>query len=190
MYILREKKKLIGMIILSSVLMLIQSCSQPEKSEWRTELEKDILLHGHRNWILVVDAAYPYQSKQAIKTIATGESQLYVVKEVLDAIEDAGHVSPEIFLDKEIDFVPEEDAPGITNYTEELQTLLSGKKINKILHEQMIEKVDDAAKTFQILVLKTELTIPYTSVFIRLDCGYWNADQEQNMRNKMKVVEE
>jgi len=190
MCILRKKKKFISMSLLLISLMFIQCCSQPEKSKWRTELEKDILLYGHRNWILVVDAAYPYQGKQAIKTIATGESQLYVLKEVLNAIGNAEHVSAEIFLDKEIDFVSEEEAPGINNYTEELQKLLSGEKINKILHEEMIEKVDDAANTFQILVLKTEMTIPYTSVFLRLDCGYWNTEQEQNLRNKMKIMEE
>jgi hypothetical protein len=30
------------------------------------------------------------------------------------------------------------------------------------------------------------MTIPYTSLFIRLDCKYWSADQEANLRKKMK----
>jgi hypothetical protein len=29
------------------------------------------------------------------------------------------------------------------------------------------------------------MTIPYTSVFIRLDCKYWSADQEKRLREKM-----
>ena len=36
-----------------------------------------------------------------------------------------------------------------------------------------------------MLVLKTNMTIPYTSVFIRLDCKYWTADQEKRLRSKM-----
>ncbi len=40
-------------------------------------------------------------------------------------------------------------------------------------------------KTFHILVLKTRMTIPYTSVFIRLECGYWSADAEKRLRAAM-----
>jgi hypothetical protein len=29
------------------------------------------------------------------------------------------------------------------------------------------------------------MTVPYTSVFIRLDCKYWSADQESRLRQKM-----
>jgi hypothetical protein len=29
------------------------------------------------------------------------------------------------------------------------------------------------------------LTIPYTSVFLRLDCGYWTDEQEKKLRAKM-----
>ena len=157
-----------------------------QQADWRKELKQQLGLHGHRNWILVVDAAYPFQSKPAIKTIATGEKQLDVVKEVLEAIEKAPHVYPEVFLDKEIDFVPEKEAKGINAYKDELFELLQGKSVSRELHEGMIAKIDEAAKTFNILVLKTDLTIPYTSVFFRLDCGYWNGEQEAEMRRLMK----
>ena len=136
--------------------------------------------------ILVVDAAYPFQSKPAIKTIATGEKQLDVVNEVLKAVENAPHIYPEVFLDKEIDFVLEKQAKGIEAYKKELNQLLKGKSVTKELHEELIATIDEAAKTFNILILKTDLAIPYTSVFIRLDCGYWNGDQENEMRERMK----
>ena len=156
------------------------------EGNWKTELKKDIQLHGHRNWILIVDAAYPYQSKSAIKTIATGVTQIEVVKEVLNAVENASHVDAEIFLDKEIDFVPEADYHEIKQYKKQLKKLINGKNVEKILHEEMIAKIDESAKTFHILVLKSDMVIPYTSVFIRLDCGYWNGEQEQKMRTDMK----
>ena len=134
----------------------------------------------------MVDAAYPFQSKPAIKTIATGEKQLDVVKEVMKAVENAPHIYPEVFLGKEIDFVPEKQAKGIEAYKKELNKLLKGKSVTKELHEELIATIDEAAKTFNILVLKTDLTIPYTSVFIRLDCGYWNGEQEKKIRELMK----
>ena len=52
-------------------------------------------------------------------------------------------------------------------------------------HEEIISKLDEAGKTFHILVLKSRLTIPYTSVFIRLECGYWSADAEKRLREAM-----
>ena len=45
--------------------------------------------------------------------------------------------------------------------------------------------IDEAGKTFQVLVFKTNMTIPYTSVFIRLDCKYWTDEQEKRLREKM-----
>jgi len=37
-----------------------------------------------------------------------------------------------------------------------------------------------------VLVLKTTMTIPYSSVFIRLDCKYWSADAEKRLRARMR----
>ena len=159
---------------------------QDEEPGWKDILKEQIELHGHRNWILVVDAAYPYQSKPAIKTIATGDKQLGVVREVLKAVDRAPHVYAEVFLDKEIDYVPEEEAKGIDAYRKNLLKMLEGRNVSKELHEELIAMIDEAATVFNILVLKTELTIPYTSVFIRLDCGYWNAEQEKMLRERMK----
>ncbi len=175
----------LSLLVLVIVVFFQPAIGQNSSSEWRKELQEQIQLHGHRNWILIVDSAYPFQSKSAINTIATGESQLAVVTEVLDAVDEANHIYPEVFLDKEIDFVPEKNAKGIDSYKSDLYTLLKGRNVTKELHEELIATIDEAAKTFNILVLKTDLTIPYTSVFLRLDCGYWNGDQEKEMRKLM-----
>ena len=51
---------------------------------------------------------------------------------------------------------------------------LKGQKVTSLPHEKTIEQLDEAGQTFHVLLLKTDLTLPYTSVFIRLDCGYWS----------------
>ena len=71
------------------------------KKNWEVQFDELLPLLGHRNWILVVDKAFPLQS-----------------------------------------------APGMTN-------------------------------------IKTEHIMPYTSVFIELDCGYWSAEKEATLRNLM-----
>jgi hypothetical protein len=35
-------------------------------------------------------------------------------------------------------------------------------------------------------MVKTTLAVPYTSVFLELDCGYWASEAEAKMREKMK----
>ena len=42
-----------------------------------------------------------------------------------------------------------------------------------------------SSKTFRVLIIKTTLTIPYTSVFLQLDCAYWSAAAESRLRAKM-----
>ena len=39
-----------------------------------------------------------------------------------------------------------------------------------------------------MLIIKTPMTLPYTSVFFQLECGYWNAESEQQLRDAMKDV--
>jgi TorA maturation chaperone TorD len=46
-------------------------------------------------------------------------------------------------------------------------------------------RIDEAGKTFRILFIKTTATIPYTSVYMRLDCGYMSDDVERKIRTAM-----
>jgi len=145
-------------------------------------------LLGHRNWILIVDSAYPLQTSLGVETIETGRDQLVVTRTVLEQINASSHVRPIVFLDAELPFVSEDDAPGATSYRASISALLKGVPVQYAPHENIITDIDEAGKTFHILVLKTKLAIPYTSVFIRLDCKYWSADAEKRLREKMSVT--
>jgi hypothetical protein len=156
-----------------------------QATDWRARLQEELPLLGHRNWIAVVDSAYPLQTSAGIETVNTNADQLEVVKAVLDQLAKARHVRPFIFTDAELKAVPENDAPGVTAYREALTKLVSKADAQSLPHEEIISKLDDAGKTFHILVLKTNLTIPYTSVFIRLECAYWKPDAEKRLRKAM-----
>lgn len=159
---------------------------QAMEENWKTEVEKTLKLFGHRNWIVIADSAYPEQSNPAIKTITIDESQLEAVEIISDLIEKAKHVDANIFIDKEMAFVPEKDAKGIASYRTNLNKVLEGKPVKTKLHEDIIRELDASAKLFNVLIIKTDLAIPYTSVFFQLECGYWNADAEKNMRQELE----
>jgi len=149
---------------------------------WHSQLDGALAVYGHRNWIVVADSAYPKQSAAGIETIATGQGQIEVLEAVLDAVAKAPHVQAIVMLDAELDSVAEADAPGITDYRSQLQATLQGKQVKVMPHEEIIAELDKASEMFNVLLLKTDMVLPYTSVFLQLDCGYWNADKEKRLR--------
>jgi hypothetical protein len=152
------------------------------RSDWEQKLHATLPLFGHRNWIVVADAAYPAQSKPGIETIVACGDQIHVLGKVINAIAASKHIRASIYLDQELDFVAQRDAHGILRYRRELEPLLVGLNSKRLPHEQIIHKLDLSALAFRILIIKTDFTIPYTSVFFELECGYWNAESEQNLR--------
>ena len=142
-------------------------------------------LFGHRNWIVVADSAYPAQSRPGIDTIVSGAGQIEVARTVLGAIAASKHVRANIYLDQELQFVAETDAPGVSRFRTQLARLLKSATSTTLPHEQIIAKLDQTAQIFRVLIIKTKLTIPYTSIFFELDCGYWSADAEQRLRRAM-----
>ena len=171
---------------MKSILFLLLMSTNLTAQTWKKSLLERLPYLGHRNWIAVVDAAYPAQTSAGIETILCDEPQAAVVKAVIEALAKTKHVRPVIFLDKELKFVSEIDAPGITDYRNALNVMLSNNKPEVIPHEKNISMLDEAGKTFKIILLKTHLTLPYTSVFFRLDCGYWTDEAEKQLRKAMQ----
>lgn len=183
-------------IVLATVIL--GACNQPKvaekaipiietkkESNWKLDLEAKLKLFGHRNWIVIADAAYPQQSNPAIETITIDASQLEAVEFVNNLVTKATHVDANIFIDKEMAFVSEKNAQGITTYRNKLNKILEEKSTKTMLHEDIIRELDASAKLFNVLILKTDLAIPYTSVFFQLECGHWNESSEKELRNAL-----
>ena len=170
------------------LVLLLGGCrSAPVRpgAAWRQTLERELPVLGHRNWIVIADSAYPAQTSPGVETIYTGSTQLETLKAVLAALDRAKHVRPIIHLDAELEHVPEALAPGVAAYRSGLKSLLKDRGVLTLPHEQLIARLAEAGRTFRVLILKTDLTIPYTSVFLQLDCGYWGPDAEKQLRAAM-----
>jgi hypothetical protein len=76
--------------------------------------------------------------------------------------------------------------PRAHNELRRAPILLTGPEVRALPHEEIIAKLDRAGEFFRVLVVKTNMRIPYTSVFSELDCGYWNAQAEKKLRASMK----
>jgi len=170
------------------IVLLFSSCHQNSKetTTWHAEFQQKLPLLGHRNWILVVDKAFPLQSAQGMTMINTGEQLPIVLEEVMSSISKTKHVKPIVFTDLELNFISEDLSPGVDGQKKSILSSLNSYKVNTILHNEVFAKLDSASRLFNVIVLKTESTTPYSSVFIQLDCAYWDSSKEMKLREKLE----
>ena len=184
--------KKIGLYLLFLVLgcnscdFFLPGKSAVSEKGWKEQLNDELPLLGHRNWILVVDKAFPAQTASGITVINTGESLQDVLQFTLQKIDRSLHVRPNVYTDKELEFITPKMVPYIESYKKQLQKNLRDLTPQTLLHDSVFVKIDKASKLFKVLVLKTEEVIPYSSVFIQLDCRYWSAENEKILRELMK----
>jgi len=179
---------LLFLLVLNSCEFFLPGKSTPIEANWQEQLNSELPLLGHRNWILVVDKAFPAQTASGIKVINTNESLQDVLDFTLQKIDRSLHVKPIIYTDRELQYITPLQVPFIDTYKKELQKTLKGIQPQTMLHDTVFVKIDQASKLFKVLVLKTEETIPYSSVFIQLDCKYWSPEEEIALRELMKQL--
>lgn len=175
-----------SLIIAASFLF---PAGQAANEQGMAQVAAKLPLLGHRNWIVIADSAYPLQTSAGIETITIHEDHAYIVKVVLDMLDKQKHVKPVIYTDSELDYISEKYAPGITGLRNSLKKIFGERKIQSLAHEDIIAKLDKAGKTFQVIIIKSTCTLPYSSVFFELDCGYWNEEGENALREAIKTGE-
>lgn len=153
---------------------------------WQKELQEQLPMLGHRNWILVVDKAYPLQSSSGIDYIYADENLPSVLDYVMKQLNNSTHVRPVAFTDKELSYITEQQASGVEEFRKELNKTMEGNEVQTLAHDSVFRLLDQSSKLFKVLVIKTNQTIPYSSVFLQLDCRYWDANRENQLRQRMK----
>ena len=186
---MKQIHPLTALVMLVSFVLLTASCSQKKPLEelktWQEVLEEDLHLLGHRNWILVVDKAFPEQSSPGMKYIYVDQDLLPTLDHVLGALDKSTHVKPVIYQDKELSFIKEEQVNGIETFRSAAAKTLDGRAVNTLLHDEVFQMLDESSSLFRVLVIKTNCILPYTSVFLQLDCSYWGPENEKTLREQM-----
>ncbi|MGJ1516700.1 RbsD/FucU domain-containing protein [Sphingobacterium siyangense] len=186
-------KKWINNLLLFMMFAVMVACESsprhlgdpPLKPDWKDLFSQQLPLLGHRNWILIVDKAYPAPATKNMLIINTGRKMPEVLDTALRLLDKQTHIRPVFYQDKELGYLDETIAPGLKAYQESLKKLLPNIKLTPLMHEEVFAKMDKAAQLFGVVVLKTESTLPYSSLFIELDCKYWDADRERILRQRL-----
>lgn len=174
---------------MKKLLLAALSCSMLALgADWQKVLAERLPAYGHRNWIVVADSAYPSQAKDGIETVVADADQVQVLEFVLAALAKSKHVTPIVHTDTELNYLDDVQAAGVEGYRARLAAIFKDKVIEALPHEKIIERLDAVSRTFRVLIIKTNMTIPYTSVFLQLDCAYWGPDAEKGLRAKMAAA--
>jgi hypothetical protein len=94
-------------------------------------------------------------------------------------------VRPLILLDEELDSVAERDAMGITVFRSQMNRLFDGTTVGVMERAKTVELLQEEAKRRRVLILKTDFTLPYSSIFIQLDHREWTSAAETRLREEM-----
>jgi hypothetical protein len=170
-----------------AILVLLTTASSfAQVKGWHQILEERLPYFGDQNWIVVADSAFPLRSAPGIETIVSSDSHVNTVRQVLDLLSKQMHVRPIIHTDLELEHLAEQDAPGISAYRQLLaglvEKLLPEPPARATYHISNVHTIDEAAKTYNVLIIKTNMALPYTPVFFELRAGYWSDAAEKRLR--------
>ena len=176
--------------------MLLSSCNPQGQSDanqtthaqnwnWQTILQEKLPLLGHRNWVVITDMAYPLQAKDGITTLYATEPYAEVLSTVAQMIEATPHVYAHVYQDNELSFLSEDICPGIDDLKADMNKALANADVTPVDHEQLIARLDSVSNLFEVVIIKTPLTKPYTSTFFELDCKYWDSDKQALLNAKI-----
>lgn len=155
-------------------------------NDWKGAVATQVNQLGYRNWIVVTEASFPAHSRPGIRQVSAPVEIPEAVDFVLRAIEQTEHVRPRIYISREIRSVENDYAPGVEELRKRISASLHSHESTELDHQALLTLIEDANRSFDVLVVRTNTAVPYSSVFMELQPGYWDSDSEQHLREKMQ----
>jgi L-fucose mutarotase/ribose pyranase (RbsD/FucU family) len=158
-------------------------CGPLESSgDWKGSVDQHVNQLGYRNWIVVSEASFPAHSRSGTRQVNANAEVPEVVDYVLSTLEKTQHVRPKVYLTRELRAVENDFAPGIDSMREEIRASLHGHESTELDQQSLITLLESANQSYDVLVIRTPTALPYTTVFLELQPGYWDAESEDRLR--------
>ena len=77
-------------------------------------------------------------------------------------------------------------APGIDELLKAIKSSTRGHELTELDQQSLLTLVEDANRSFDVLVIRTPTALPYSSIFIELQPGYWDAVSENRLRERIR----
>lgn len=171
------------------IISLLSGCqdANPAEREWKEQLYKNLAIVGARNWIVIAESSFPAYTGTGIRTMVSDKTSDEVLLDVLNMLEEEAHVVPRIMISSELRSVTEDYAPGIKRYRNNINKMLPGRQHFELMSRTINSLIEDAARQFNVLVIKTKTSLPYSNIYIELDSGYWDSESETVLRKSLEA---
>lgn len=154
--------------------------------DWKSSVNYQTGQLGYRNWIVIAEASFPAHSRRGIRQVNANAEIPEVVDYVLNALESTQHVRPKIYLPRELRAVENEFAPGIDQLRQQIIAALHAHEPTELDQQSLLTLLESSTQNFDVLVIRTPTALPYSSVFIELHPGYWDAESEDRLRERIQ----
>jgi L-fucose mutarotase/ribose pyranase (RbsD/FucU family) len=154
-------------------------------ADWKGTVNQHVNQLGYRNWIVVSEASFPAHSRTGVRQVNANAEIPDVVDYVLNALEQTQHVRPKVYLTREMRAVENDFAPGIDEMRKRIAESLHGHEPTELDQQSLITLLESANQSYDVLVIRTPTALPYTSVFLELQPGYWDAESEDRLRQRI-----
>ncbi|MBM3863701.1 MAG: hypothetical protein FJ385_07130 [Verrucomicrobia bacterium] len=175
-------------LLVLGVLFSTAGCAWVDRSddEWKQAVRQQTGHLGYRNWIIVAEASFPAHSRPGLRLVTTPVEIPEAVDFVIQTLERTEHLRPHVYLTRELRSVENDYAPGMDSYRTRIRESLHGHDATELEQQSLMTLVEDTVRSFDVLVVRTRSALPYSSVFIELHPGYWDAESEIRLRERIE----
>jgi D-ribose pyranose/furanose isomerase RbsD len=173
-------------LVLGAALLSLGCAGMKDEQTWHGAVDRQAGQLGYRNWIVISEASFPAQSRPGVRQVTASADIPEVLDYVLKALEQTENVRPQIYLPRELRSLENDFAPGVDELRKRLQTSIHGHETTELEQQSLLTLLEDANRSFDVLVIRTTTALPYSSVFIELQPGYWDVDSETRLRERIE----
>lgn len=175
-----------GFLALAAALLSLGCGTMQNDHSWKGAVDRQAGQLGYRNWIVIAEASFPAHSRPGIRQVNAGVDVPEALDYVLNALEQTENVRPQVYVTRELRSVENDFAPGIDDLRKRLQASFHGHEPTELEQQSLLTLLEDANRSFDVLVIRTSTALPYTSVFLELQPGYWDSDSETRLRERIE----
>ena len=156
------------------------------QNSWQAAVDRQAAQLGYRNWIVIAEASYPAQNRAGLRQVVADVEIPEAVDYVLRALERTENLRPRVYLTRELRSVENDFAPGIEDMRKRINEALHGHEAAELEQQSLMTLLEDAGRSFDVLVIRTRSAMPYASVFLELQPGYWDEASESRLRDRIQ----